>query len=115
MNIRSGEVWMIHRLVCHNARLLPVEEVRLSPGQSGLMSGWGLFTTMRIVEGVPFAFERHWKRLLRDAERTHCPFPFEEDTVRLQLSQLLSANRVLEGCARIYVMQNKIGFWRSDE
>ena len=106
---------MIHRLVWHNGRLLPVEDVRLSPGQSGLMSGWGLFTTMRIVEGIPFAFERHWKRLSRDAEKTHCPFPFDENSVRSQLAQLLNANNVLEGCARIYVMQNKIGFWRSDE
>src|SRR5271156_2968586 len=106
---------MIHRVVFHNQRLMPIEEVRLSPGQSGLMSGWGLFTTMRITEGIPFAFERHWKRLSRDAEKTHCPFPFEEGAARSQLAQVLSANKVQEGCARIYVMQNKIGFWRSDE
>ena len=106
---------MIHRLVFHNDRLLPVEQVRLSPGQSGLLSGWGLFTTMRIVEGVAFAFERHWKRLARDAEKTRCPFPFDEDTVRGQLAQVLRANEVREGCARIYVISNQIGFWRSDE
>jgi len=106
---------MIHRLVFHNGRLLPVEEVRLSPGQSGLMSGWGLFTTIRIVEGVPFAFERHWKRLSRDSGKTHCPFPFDEGTVRSQLGRVLNANNVREGCARIYVIQNRIGFWRSDD
>ncbi|HKV48069.1 MAG TPA: aminotransferase class IV [Candidatus Acidoferrales bacterium] len=106
---------MIHRLVFHNDGLLPVEQVRLSPGQSGLLSGWGLFTTMRIVEGVPFAFERHWKRLERDAEKTRCPFPFDKETVRGQLAEVLRANEVREGCARIYVISNQIGFWRSDE
>ncbi|MGH9573175.1 MAG: aminotransferase class IV [Candidatus Acidiferrales bacterium] len=106
---------MIHRLVFHNNRLLPVEEVRLSPGQSGLLSGWGLFTTMRVVEGVAFAFERHWKRLARDAEKTRCPFPFDEETVRAQLGEVLRANEVREGCARIYLISNQIGFWRSDE
>lgn len=106
---------MIHRLVFHNDRLLPVEQVRLSPGQSGLLSGWGLFTTMRIVEGVAFAFERHWKRLARDAEKTRCPFPFDEEAVRGQLGEVLRANGVREGCARIYVISNQIGFWRSDE
>ena len=106
---------MIHRYVVHNDGLLPVEQVRLSPGQSGLLSGWGLFTTMRIVKGVPFAFERHWKRLARDAERTRCPFSFEEEKVRGQLGELLHANNVREGCARIYVISNQIGFWRSDE
>ena len=106
---------MIHRFAFHNGRVRPIEEVRLSPGQSGLMSGWGLFTTMRVIEGIPFAFERHWKRLSRDAQRTHCPFPFDEETVRGQLGEVLQANQVREGCARIYVINNQTGHWRSDE
>jgi branched-chain amino acid aminotransferase len=106
---------MIHRFVFHNDRLLPVTEVRLSPGQAGLLNGWGLFTTVRIYEGIPFAFERHWKRLQRDAERTHCPFPFEENVVRGQLAGVLHANQVREGAARVYVIYNQVGFWRSDE
>jgi branched-chain amino acid aminotransferase len=106
---------MIHRAIFHNDRLMPVEEVRLSPGQAGLMSGWGLFTTMRVIEGVPFAFERHWKRLSRDAQRTHCPFPFSAEKVHGHLNEVLRANQVREGCVRIYMMQNQIGFWRSDE
>jgi branched-chain amino acid aminotransferase len=106
---------MIHRFVFHNQKLLPVEEVRLSPGQAGLLNGWGLFTTLRVVEGIPFAFERHWHRLERDAARTHCPFPFELEAVRAQLGEVLRANHVREGCARIYVVYNQVGFWRSDE
>jgi len=106
---------MIHRFVFHNERLMPVEDARLSPGQGGLMSGWGLFTTVRIVEGVPFAYERHWQRLTRDSLRTRCPFPFDEETVRAQLGEVLRANDVREGCARIYAIYNQTGFWRSDE
>jgi branched-chain amino acid aminotransferase len=106
---------MIHRFVFHNDQLLPVAEVRLSPGQAGLLNGWGLFTTVRIYEGIPFAFERHWKRLQRDAERTHCPFPFEENVVRGQLGEVLRANQVREGAARVYMIYNQVGFWRSDE
>jgi branched-chain amino acid aminotransferase len=105
---------LIHRFVFHNDRLLPVDEVRLSPGQAGLLNGWGLFTTIRIVSGIPFAFERHWKRLKRDSERTHCPFPFDPADVRGKLDQLLLANQVREGCARIYAVYNQ-GFWSSNE
>jgi branched-chain amino acid aminotransferase len=111
----SGEQNMIHRFVFHNDQLLPVEDARFSPGQSGLLSGWGVFTTMRVIEGIPFAFERHWQRLSRDAHRISCPFPFEEDTVRDQLAEVLHANHVEEGCARIYMVYNQPGFWRSDE
>jgi branched-chain amino acid aminotransferase len=106
---------LIHRFVFHNDRLLPVEDVRLSPGQSGLMTGWGLFTTIRIVERVPFAFERHWRRLSRDAEKTRCPFPFKAEAARDRLLEVLHANQVDEGCARIYVIHNRAGAWRSDE
>jgi branched-chain amino acid aminotransferase len=106
---------MLHRFVYHNDRLLPMEQVRLSPGQAGLLSGWGLFTTVHIFEGEPFAFERHWSRLERDAARTHCPLPFEAERVRAQLHEVLRANHVTEGCARIYVIYNQVGHWRSDE
>ncbi len=107
---------MIHRFVFHNDRLLPVDDARLSPGQSGLLNGWGLFTTMRVVEGVAFAFERHWKRLSHDAQITRCPFPFDAEKVHDHLAEVLRANNVREGCARIYVIHNHAGaFWRSDE
>ena len=106
---------MIHRYVFHNDRVAPIEEVRLSPGQAGLLSGWGIFTTVRVFEGVPFAFERHWKRLERDACRTQCPFPFSAERVREQLGEVLRANHVKEGCARIYAVYNQVGFWRSGE
>lgn len=106
---------MIHRFVFHNERLAPIEEVRLSPGQAGLLNGWGLFTTLRVVEGVPFAFERHWKRLSRDALITRCPFPFESEKLLEQLAELLRANNVREGSARIYVIHNNSGFWRGNE
>jgi len=44
----SGRGWqVIHNLVSRNGQLLPVEQARLSPGQEGLINGWGLFTTIR--------------------------------------------------------------------
>jgi branched-chain amino acid aminotransferase len=106
---------MIHRFVFHNDKILPVQDVRLSPGQAGLLNGWGIFTTIRIHDGIPFAYERHWSRLQRDAQRTHCPFPFVMETVQEQLASLLRANKVSEGAARIYAIYNQVGFWRSDE
>lgn len=106
---------MLHRFIFHNNRVMPIEEARLSPGQAGLLNGWGLFTTLHIFDGVPFAFERHWRRLEKDAARTHCPFPFEAVKVRGHLMEVIRANHVEEGCARIYAIYNQVGHWRSDE
>lgn len=106
---------MIHRLIFHNDRIVPVDEARLSPGQAGLFNGWGLFTTMRIFQGEAFAYERHWRRLEKDAGRIRMPFSFDPAKVRRHLGELLAANQVVEGTARIFMILNRIGFWRSDE
>jgi branched-chain amino acid aminotransferase len=106
---------LIHRLIFHNDRIVPIGETRLSPGQAGLMNGWGLFTTMRIFQGVAFAYERHWRRLEKDAGRIRLPFAFDAAQVRRNFGELLAANHVVEGTARIYMIQNRVGFWRSDE
>jgi branched-chain amino acid aminotransferase len=106
---------LIHRHIFHNDRIVPIEQARLSPGQAGLLNGWGLFTTLRIFQGEAFSYERHWRRLEKDAARTRLPFPFDPAQVRRHLSELLTTNQVVEGTARIYMIYNQIGFWRSDE
>jgi branched-chain amino acid aminotransferase len=106
---------LIHRLIFHNDQLLPIEKVRLSPGQAGLINGWGLFTTLRIVRGEAFAFERHWRRLEKDAVLVRLPMPYAGPRVRVQLQEVIRANNVSEGCARIYLVFNQVGFWCSDE
>jgi branched-chain amino acid aminotransferase len=106
---------LIHRHVFHNDRLLPIDKVRLSPGQAGLICGWGLFTTLRIVRGEAFAFERHWRRLEKDAAIIRMPLPYAGPRVRVNLQEVIRANGVTEGCARIYLVYNQVGFWRSEE
>ena len=105
----------MHKNVFHNDRVVPVEQARLSPGQAGLINGWGVFTTVRIFDGRPFAFERHWKRLSKDACRIQLPFDFAPDVVHARLGELLAANQVSDGVARLYFIYNKIGLWVSDE
>jgi len=106
---------VIHRNVFRNEQLLPIEKVRLSPGQAGVICGWGLFTTLRIVDGEAFAFERHWRRLEKDAAIIRMPMPYAGSRVRVNLQEVIRANGVAEGCARIYLVYNQTGFWRSDE
>lgn len=106
---------MIHRNLFHNDRMLTVEKARFSPGQAGLLCGWGIFTTLRIVRGEAFAYERHWRRLEKDAGIIHLPMPYAATKVRLHLQDVIRANKVGEGCARIYLVYNKAGFWQSEE
>ena len=106
---------MIHSNIFHNDSLEPIEKVRLSPGQAGLICGWGLFTTLRISRGEAFAYERHWRRLEKDAAIIHLPMPYTAAKVRVHLHEVIRANQVTEGCARIYLVYNQVGFWQSNE
>lgn len=106
---------MIHRFVFHNEELRSVEKTRWSPGQAGLICGWGLFTTVRITRGEAFAYERHWRRLEKDAALTRLPLSFTGAKVRVLLHEVVRANQVKEGCARIYLVWNTVGSWKSEE
>ncbi|HYA63332.1 MAG TPA: aminotransferase class IV [Candidatus Sulfotelmatobacter sp.] len=106
---------MIHRYVFHNEELQPVEKTRWSPGQAGLICGWGLFTTIRIVRGEAFAYERHWRRLEKDSAVTRLPLVYTGARVRVHLQEVIRANQVEQGCARIYLIWNTVGGWKSDE
>jgi branched-chain amino acid aminotransferase len=111
----AHEVHLIHQNIFHNDRIVPIGEARLSPGQAGLMNGWGLFTTMRIFQGEAFAYERHWRRLEKDAARIRLPFAFDPAEVRRHLGELLAANHAVEGTARVYMIYNRIGSWQGDD
>ena len=106
---------MIHPNIFHNDALLPVDKVRLSPGQAGLICGWGIFTTLRISRGEAFAYERHWRRLEKDATITRIPLTYTAAKVRVHLHEVIRANKVTEGAARIYFVYNSVGYWQSPE
>jgi len=106
---------VIHPFVFHNESLLPIEKARLSPGQAGLICGWGIFTTVRISRGEAFAYERHWRRLEKDAGIIRLPMLYTAAKVRVHLHEVIRANKVTEGCARIYLVYNSVGYWQSNE
>ena len=102
---------VLHRYVLHNESIREASEATLSVGQVGLLSGWGVFSTLRIVDGVPFAFERHWARILRDATALHVPVPEDAEAVRRGLEELIEANRAYHSTMRLVIVRNRGGMW----
>jgi len=88
-------------LIYHNDRIIPLADARLSPGQMGLLMGWGVFTTLRIYQGVPFAFDRHWERMAHDAERLGIVLDYQQQAVWEAIVKLAAANQRPEGAARL--------------
>jgi branched-chain amino acid aminotransferase len=98
-------------LIFHNDRIVPLNEARLSPGQMGLLMGWGVFTTLRIYQGFPFAFDRHWARMAHDAERLGVTLPYEQEAAHEAVIRLAEANRRPEGMGRVAFVKNHGGLW----
>ena len=73
--------------------------------------GWGVCTTLRIYQGISFAFERHWARMARDAARLAVPMPYQPQAVRQAVIELASRNRRAESVARVTFIRNTGGYW----
>ena len=102
---------MLHRFILHNDRVQESTELSLSPGQVGLLSGWGVFSTLRVAEGVLFAWERHWARIKRDAAALHVPIPEDPERVRSKLLDLVEANQAPNCTMRVAIVRNGGGMW----
>ena len=101
----------MHRFVLHNDEIREASEKLLAPGQVGLLSGWGVFSTMRVADGVLFAFEQHWARIRKDAAALRVPLPPESDQVRRKLLELVQANQAYNSTMRVVVVRNGGGMW----
>jgi branched-chain amino acid aminotransferase len=99
------------RLILHNYRIVPIEEIRLSPAQAGLLTGLGVFTTLRLYHGQPLRFDLHWHRMARDADRLGVALCHEEPAMREAIIRLASANGRWEGAVRLSFIKNSGGLW----
>jgi branched-chain amino acid aminotransferase len=99
----------VHSLLLHNAEIRKTSELLLSPGQVGFMNGWGVFSTLRVCDGVLFAFERHYERMQRDAAIVRVPFPFSAVELKQALLSLVDANRAFNATLRVAVVRNRGG------
>lgn len=105
----------MHRLLLHNDKILDAHERSLSAGQVGLLNGWGVFSTLRVAEGVLFAFERHWERMQRDAAKLHVPFPKDPAELKSQLLRLVEANSAWNATLRVVVLRNRGGLFEAPD
>lgn len=106
---RGDNKRVIHANILYNDRIAPSDEAVLRPGQLGLLAGWGVFTTLRIYKGIPFAFEYHWERLQRDARLLHVEIPIGRDELRMRLLELVRKNQCPEASMRLCIVRSQGG------
>jgi branched-chain amino acid aminotransferase len=88
-------LWLDGRLVSEN-------EAHVSPFDHGLLVGDGVFETLRVYDGVPFAWTRHHERLVRSAAGLGLSAPGSRE-LRAAVDEVLAANGLADGRVRLTV------------
>lgn len=101
----------MHSHALFNEDIRRLDDPILSAAYLGPFTGWGVFTTLRIARGVPFAWERHFARMMKDAQILRMPFPYNPDALRKLLLKLAAENGVVEGAMRVYVGRTAGNAW----
>jgi len=101
----------MHRFLLHNDQIRDTSELLLMPGQVGFLNGWGVFSTIRVFDGILFAYERHWTRMNRDAKLLRVPMPLDAEQLEKQLLSLVEANKAHNATLRVAIVRNRGGLF----
>lgn len=91
----QGIVWV-------NGALVTADDARVSPFDHGLLVGDGVFETLRVYGGQPFAWRRHLDRLAHSAAGLGLPLP-DRTVVQHAAEAVLDANGLTEARVRVTV------------
>lgn len=101
----------MHSRFIYNGNLLSAPKGRI---EAVSLYGRGVFTTLAIYHREPFLWPEHWARLMEHAARVGLGHvEFDEASVGAQLTQLIEANKVREGRARVTLtVAVEQGIWK---
>ena len=85
-----------------NGKLLPLEKAVVSPIDHGLVVGDGVFETLRVYRGVPFAWTRHFARLESSAQGLGLVAPDPQE-LREAADAVIAQNDLTDARLRITV------------
>jgi branched-chain amino acid aminotransferase len=89
-------------IVWIDGELLDLRDARISPLDRGLVVGDGVFETLRVYRGAPFAWRRHLARLAHSAAGLGLALP-DTDRLRAAADAVVAANGLSDARMRLTV------------
>ncbi|MDI1435775.1 aminotransferase class IV [Polyangium sorediatum] len=77
----------------HDGKIVPTEKATLPVTDLAVLRGYGVFDFLKTVNGKPFLWKEHWRRLQRSAKLLGMKIPLPEKAVREAIDQLLAKNK----------------------
>jgi len=84
------------------------ETIPLAPTASGFAHGFGLFETMRYVDGRLFSWKDHWARLAKSAKHFALALPKEEATLAA-LRDFVVKTKLTKGALKLSLLKDTEG------
>jgi len=92
----------MHKFVSFNQEIIFTKDAFLPAISSASFYGKGIFTTIAIYNAKPFRWEKHWQRLVVNAEIVGIDLSeFDEENVKKSLSEIIEKNKLANARARI--------------
>lgn len=92
----------MHFFVSFNRQITSAAEINLNALSSAALYGRGIFTSLAIYDKKPFLWEKHWRRLSRNAAKIGIDLSdFSEESVTSSLTEIIEQNKIKNARARI--------------
>lgn len=103
----------MHAFASFNRKIHSPEEIKLSAVSSAALYGRGVFTTVAILGGKPFLWEKHWRRLTENAGKINLNLSeFSEEEVKKAFSEIIFKNKAENARARVtFFEESASGIW----
>lgn len=92
----------MHDYIFFDGKIMAASEAAISPVTNAALYGKGVFTTVAIYDGKPFLWEKHWRRICSDAEKTAIDLTrHSEINTCKAVDEIITKNDVTTGRARL--------------
>ncbi|MFH1788525.1 MAG: aminotransferase class IV [Candidatus Altiarchaeota archaeon] len=89
--------------IVYNGEVLDEASARLPVLDWGVLYGYGIYETMKAVNGRVFKLERHLSRLREGAGEIRLPLPWSDEEITDMVNKALSANNLSDAYIRLTI------------
>jgi len=93
----------VTRIVSIDGEIVPPERAVVSVLDRGFLYGDGVFESLRVYRGRPFARDEHMGRLARSCAAIRIALPVPEETIARELDDAIAASALTDAYARVTV------------
>lgn len=90
--------------VSRNGVLIPPAQACISVFNPAIYGAYGVYESMQVVHGIPFAQEAHLNRLAHSADILGLILPADLDTIARWIGEVLAVNNMADCTLRLFVL-----------